>query len=259
MFLTESRNPYTLTVLRDQGTFGVEQVNYFVELRSSVSADDFNITGFDGREQTLVFGDGVREQNITIYITNDSSPEGDETLKITLTRNSGDTIIGDPKTLEVVIPANDDAYGVFSLDPSSLAKTISEPGTGPHSEAEFVVVRDVESYGTVVVHWEVLNASSSADLSPVRGNVTFNDGDTRKAFKVKALLDSTPEKAEMFIIMLSITGELTKHIYKLICLFINLTKYFLQRSMVVLPSSTQMLFLFFECITSLIILLPLSK
>ena len=201
-------------MVRDQGTFGTEQVSYYPDvLSSTVRSDDFNITGFVGASQTLVFADGVSEKNITIYITNDSLPEGDEILKITLTQNSGGTILGDPKTLEVVIPANDGAYGVFSLDPSSLVKTISEPGTGPQSEAEFVVVRGVDSYGTVVVYWEVLNASSSADLSPVRGNVTFSEGDTRKTFKVKALLDSTPEKAETFMIMLSITGELTKCMY----------------------------------------------
>lgn len=207
MYLTESQNPYSLTVLRDQGTFGEEQVNYFV-LTPSTGLNDFNITGWSGGERTLKFANGVSEQNITIYVLDDSIPEGDESLTITLTRNSGGTIIGNPKVLEVVIRANDDAYGVFNLDLSSLSKTISEPGTGPVNEAEFVVVRSVGSYGTVVVYWEVLNVSSAADLSPVKGNVTFKDGDTRKAFKVKALLDSTPEKAETFVIKLNITGKL---------------------------------------------------
>ena len=209
VYLTESPNPYNLTVLRDQGTFGQEQVNYFVLQGSASFLNDYSITGYSGGEETLVFANGVSEQTITIYVTNDTIPEGDETLSIKLTRNSGSTVIGDPNTLEVVIRANDDAYGVFSLDSSSLSKTISEPGTGPVTEAEFVVVRAVESYGTVVVYWEVVNASSSADLSPVKGNVTFTDGDTRKTFKVKALLDSTPEKAETFIIKLNISGKKT--------------------------------------------------
>ena len=106
----------------------------------------------------------------------------------------------------MVIRANDDAYGVFNLTRSSLSKTISEPGTGPVSEAQFEIVRSVDSYGTVVVFWEVLNGS--ADLSPVSGNVTFADGVTQKTFKVKALLDSTPEKAETYVIKLNISGEL---------------------------------------------------
>ena len=204
--MTESRNPYTITVLRDQGTFGQEQVNYFVQTHSA-SLNDFNITGYSGGEQTLVFASGVKEQNITIFVTDDSTPEGDETLTITLTRNSGETLLGNPKVLEVVIRANDDAYGVFSLSPSSLSKTIAEPGTGPVNEADFVVVRGVDSYGTVVVYWEVLNGSAETDLSPVRGNVTFQDGDTQRSFRVAALLDSTPEKAETFIIKLNISGE----------------------------------------------------
>ncbi|XP_068693739.1 adhesion G-protein coupled receptor V1-like isoform X3 [Montipora foliosa] len=206
VFLTESSDPYNITVLRGEGTFGRETVNYFV-VTQTVGPSDFSILGYSGGEQTLVFEDGVSEQHITINVTDDSLPEGDETLTITLTRNSGKTAIGSPKTLEVVIRANDDAYGVFTLDQASLTKTISEPGTGPVTEAEFVVVRSVGSYGTVVVYWEVVNASSSADLTPVKGNVSFNDGDTRMTFKVKAVLDSVPEKAETFIIVLNITGN----------------------------------------------------
>lgn len=208
----EASNPYSISVLRDQGTFGEERVNFFVLPASSSFNVDFNITGYFGGEQTLVFGDGVSEQNIIVYVMNDSEPEGDETFTITLKGNSEGTSIGSPKTLEVVIRANDDAYGVFSLDQLSLIQTISEPGTGPVSEAEFVVNRNVDSYGTVVVYWEVLNASSSDDLSPVKGNVTFKDGERRKTFKVNALLDSVPEKAETFIITLNITGKWTSQI-----------------------------------------------
>lgn len=193
-------------MLRDKGTFGKVQVNYFVVPRSAIR-DDFNIIGWSGPEVTLVFPDGVGRQYITIYAIDDREPEGDESLEIGLVRNSQGTAIGVPSTLKVVIRANDDAYGVFSLGSSSLSKTISEPGTGPVTEAEFEIVRSVDSYGNVTVYWEVLNSSASADLSPVSGNVMFADGDTQKTFKVKALLDSTPEKAEMFVIKLNISGE----------------------------------------------------
>lgn len=192
-------------MLRDKGTFGEVQVNYYVVSHSAIQ-DDFNIIGWSGPEVTLVFPDGVGRQYITIYAIDDSKPEGDESLEIGLVRNSQGTAIGVPSTLKVVIRANDDAYGVFSLGSSSLSKTISEPGTGPVTEAEFEIVRSVDSYGNVTVYWEVLNGSAS-DLSPVSGNVMFADGDTQKTFKVKALLDSTPEKAEMFVIKLNISGE----------------------------------------------------
>ncbi|XP_015763361.1 PREDICTED: G-protein coupled receptor 98-like [Acropora digitifera] len=206
VFLTESSDPYNITVLRSQGTFGKETVNFFVRQVDALLSD-YKVVGYDGGEETLTFEDGVMEQNITIFVTDDSNPEGDEALTITLTKNSGKTTLGDPKTLEVIIRANDDSYGVFRLDQSSLLQTISEPGTGPVTEAEFVIVRTKGSYGTVIVEWEVVNASSSADLTPVKGNVTFVDGDTRMTFKVKALLDSVPEKAETFIVQLEITGN----------------------------------------------------
>ena len=206
VYLTESPSPYSITVLRDKGTFGQAQVNYYV-LPDSANRDDFNITGWFGPEVTLVFPDGVSKQNITIYVIDDSLSEGDENLQIGLTQNSIGAI-GDPSRLDVVIRANDDAFGVFNFAPLSLSKTISEPGTGPATEAEFEIVRSVDSYGTVVVFWEVLNGSASADLSPVSGNVTFADGDTQKTFRVKALLDSTPEKAETYVLKLEIFGEL---------------------------------------------------
>ena len=207
VYLTESPNPYNLSVLRDKGTFGRVEVNYYV-LPNSATRADFNIIGWFGPEVTLVFPDGVSKRNITIYAIDDTLSEGDETLQIGLSRNSPGTAIGDPSTLDVVIRANDDAYGVYNLAPSSLSKTISEPGTGPVTEAELEVVRSVDTYGTVIVYWEVLNGSASADLSPVSGNVTFADGDTQKTFKIKALLDSTPEKAESFVIKLNISGKL---------------------------------------------------
>lgn len=208
MFLTESSDPYNITVLRSQGTFGKETVKFFVR-QVNTELSDYKVVGYFGGVATLTFEDGVKEQNITIFVTDDSSSEGDEALAITLTQNSGKTTLGNPKTLEVVIRASDDGYGVFRLDQSSLLQTISEPGTGPVTEAEFVIIRTVDSYGTVIVDWEVVNASSSADLTPVKGNVTFVDGDTRMTFKVKALLDSVPEKAETFIIQLEITGEIS--------------------------------------------------
>ena len=214
VYLTESPNPYSLSVLRDKGTFGEVQVNYFV-LPNLATRDDFNITGWTGPEVTLVFPDGVSKQDITIYVIDDSESEGDENLQIGLARNSQGTAIGDPSTLDVVIRASDDAYGVFNLASSSLSKTISEPGTGPATEAEFEIVRSVDSFGTVVVYWEVVNGSASSDLSPVSGNVTFADGDTQKTFKVKALLDSTPEKAETFVIKLNISGE-SKSVYQIL-------------------------------------------
>ncbi|PFX17387.1 G-protein coupled receptor 98 [Stylophora pistillata] len=204
VYVTESRNPFSLTVLRDKGTFGEAQVNYFVQTISA-SLNDFNITGWSGPEVTLVFPNGVSKQNITIYVADDSESEGEETLKIGLTRNTGDTKIGSPSVLDVVIVANDDAYGLFSLASSSL--TISEPGTGPVTEAEFEIDRSGNTFGTVIVSWEILNVSASSDLSLVRGNVTFSDGDTRKTFKIKALLDSVPEKEETFVVKLTLPGN----------------------------------------------------
>lgn len=209
VYVKESRNPYSLTVLRDKGTFGEVQVNYFVQTISA-SLNDFNITGWSGPEVTLVFPNGVSEQNITIYVADDTKSEGEETLKIGLTRNTGDTKIGNPSILDVVIIANDDAYGLFSLASSSL--TISEPGTGPVTEAEFEIDRSGNTFGTVIVSWEILNVSASSDLSAVRGNVTFNAGDTRKTFKVKALLDSVPEKEETFVVKLTLPGELVMYL-----------------------------------------------
>ena len=159
-----------------------------------------------GAEIKLEFADGQREQNITIYVFNDNDPEDNEkfTVYLSLRADSNGATLGRPDNVEVVISHNDFGRGVFTLDVSSTNKVIAEPGNGNNNVAEFIVVRSVSSFGTVVVGWKVLNSSAASDLYPTHGNVTFGPSERKKTFIVRALIDSVPEEAETFLIVLSI-------------------------------------------------------
>lgn len=160
-----------------------------------------------GAEIMLEFADGQREQNITVYVFNDDEPEDDEKFTVYLSlrkANSNGATLGTPDNIEVVIAHNDYGRGVFTLDSSSISKVIAEPGNGDNNKAEFTVVRSIATFGTVVVGWKVLNSSAAVDLFPVSGNMTFGPSETQKTFSVGALIDSVPEQAETFLIVLSI-------------------------------------------------------
>lgn len=211
VYVLESVQVYNLSVLRTKGTFGAVKVNYYVE-KGSASKDDFNIPDNPGGESTLQFADGQSEQNITVYIVDDPYAEGDETFQVILKSESvqGGAALGRPSSVQVIIRASDSAHGEFNLSSLSVSKSISEPGSGADNEAEFRIDRNGATFGTVVVGWKVVNASALDDLRPVSGNISFDAGETKATFKIQALLDSTPEKAETFVIKLSIiSGELS--------------------------------------------------
>ena len=206
--MNESTSAYNLTVLRTQGTFGVVRVNYRVFQQTATSADFF-VAGADamtGAEVMIEFADGQREQNITVYVLNDGTPEDDEkfTVFLRLRSDSNGATLGRQNQVDVIISHSDNGRGVFKLDCSSVSKIIVEPGNGNINEAQFQIVRNVASFGTVVVGWRVVNGSASSDLSPVSGNMTFGPSETQKAFSVRAVIDSVPEQAETFVIALSI-------------------------------------------------------
>ena len=204
--MDESIGTFNLTVLRTQGTFGVVKVNYYVEMNDQATRSDFHIPDNPGGESTLEFADGEMTRNITVAITDDPTAEDDESFEVILKGNSvvGGVVLGSPSRVRVTIKASDNAHGAFSL--SDVARRVFEPGSGADNEAEFGIVRTGASFGTVVVGWGVVNASASRDLSPVRGNVTFAAGVTQGSFKIRALLDNTPEQAETFVIGLSIVS-----------------------------------------------------
>ncbi|XP_048584248.1 adhesion G-protein coupled receptor V1 isoform X2 [Nematostella vectensis] len=196
--VNESIGAFNVTVLRSQGSLGTVTVKYFIKLTSTAIPNDYSIPSFGGGEETLTFVDGQREQNIEVKITDDTIPEDNESIILGLKPGVGAALVPGHEQTEIVILYNDDARGVFNFSSDSTHKVISEPGNGALNEAVFRVVRNVDSFGSVVVGWRVVNASASADLSPVNGTLVFGKGVDQMPFSIKSLVDSDSEKAENF-------------------------------------------------------------
>lgn len=204
-YVNESTRAFDVIVERIQGTLGNISVKYYVDSISAIRGRDFYIPAYPGGEGDLKFYDGQREQNITIYMIEDSDPEDDKYFTINLKKVDNPLRYGYTKT-DVYIRHNDDARGVFSFD--AIKKSISEPGNGATTSATFKVVRKIANLGTVVVGWRVVNSSASMDVSPVNGTMEFKEGLNEREFTINSLLDSHPEKDEVFVIELSIvSGE----------------------------------------------------
>lgn len=65
-----------------------------------------------------------------------------------------------------------------------------EPGLeGVSSTATLTIQRNAGLFTDVTVDWEVTTSGASSDISPTRGTVTFNEGQTTGTFSISALED----------------------------------------------------------------------
>lgn len=76
-----------------------------------------NIDDFEGSSIALVLPSG--QDTIKGYadfiVSNDEIPEKDEIFFFELSVINGDGTVGEPSKVEIIIAANDNAYGIFSL------------------------------------------------------------------------------------------------------------------------------------------------
>lgn len=205
--VSENITVFNLTVLRTQGTFSDIEVSYFIR-KINIQESDFYVYGdlVIGGQRRLMFVDGQRTQNITVFVYDDNEPEGDETFEVHLIQPSPGVQLGDESIASVTVLVNDAGNGIFKFDGSSLHYFIDEPGS-PHvgtTKARFTVLRENGTIGTVVIGWSFGNDTTSTDFIAVNGTVTFKNGERVKSFTVETVVDSVPEKEETFLITLSI-------------------------------------------------------
>ena len=79
-------------------------------IQNEVSNNDFIPVN-----QTVIFAPGELRKSIKVQIINDDIPETDETFQVVLKSTTGDTVLFTNYTSDIVINANDDAYGVFEF------------------------------------------------------------------------------------------------------------------------------------------------
>lgn len=205
----EKDSTLNLTVTRSRGTFGSVYCFYFLN-RLNASKRDFRIDSvMDGGPAKLHFVDGQRSANITIYILDDNETEDLEQFEVGLTTQNavgnGGVVVGQPSRTVVTIRANDNAHGIFIFSENSRLVTISEPsinnGLGTYL---FSVDRLAGVFGEVTVSWQVLNATTFTDVTPLNGILTFDAFERQQKFQLTVVPDDVPELERRLFIQLGI-------------------------------------------------------
>ncbi|XP_076853827.1 adhesion G-protein coupled receptor V1 [Brachyhypopomus gauderio] len=146
-------------------------------------------------DSLLVFPYGEWLKNISVAINDDDIPEADESFHIVLFNTTGDTVVYGQDSALVVIEANDDASGIFSLD--ATEKPVEEGKSN-----NYYVIRDRGQFGNVTVFWQLF--ANDTPLEPrqefvnTSGFIVFITGERTKPIVLEAISDKLPEFNEFY-------------------------------------------------------------
>uniref|UniRef100_A0ABM5FTD0 Adhesion G-protein coupled receptor V1 isoform X1 n=1 Tax=Pogona vitticeps TaxID=103695 RepID=A0ABM5FTD0_9SAUR len=184
-------------VIRNGSAADVVSVLYgTVNGGASAEEGDFIPSGKSG---VLFFDVGIREQNITVFIKDDDIPETEETFYIILINSTGDTVVYGSGMATVIIEANDDPNGIFSLETTS--KAVEEGKSN-----DFFVLRHRGHFGNVSLTWQLFENDSALapgeEFCEASGTIWFEDGIWSQPITLHAIPDKIPEFNEFYILKL---------------------------------------------------------
>ena len=168
----------------------------------------------DGGPAKLYFADGQRSANITVYILDDNETEDVEQFEIGLTTQNavgnGGVTVSDPSRTVVSIQSNDDAHGVILFSSDSRVVTLNEPSTNTElGTYQFTVERLAGLFGQVIVRWQVVNGSTSTDVSPLNGILIFGPFHRRQTFQLQVVDDDVPELERRLTVQLAVVSGMS--------------------------------------------------
>jgi len=154
---------------------------------------------YNTRQGQLIFENGQKELELDFTILPDTTPERDEAFTVRIYNASGKAVVNSQKQdLTVNILSNDDAHGRVGFASSSLTKVTME--TRDDSTVTFEVIREYGSLGRVVAQWNVSGNFSDGDLSPLSGELVFEDGQTSQNLSITVHRDVVPEMREVALV-----------------------------------------------------------
>ncbi|NXH80376.1 GPR98 protein, partial [Edolisoma coerulescens] len=185
------------TVLRNGSADAVVVVQY-ITVNGDATAEEGDFVP-SGNNSVILFGAGEREQNLSVCINDDDTPETDEAFYIFLLNSTGDTVIFNAGVVKVIIEANDDPNGIFSLEP--LEKPVEEGKSNI-----FLILRHRGHFGNVSLTWQLFHNDSTLapgeEFCETYGTVYFMDGEGSKPIVLHAVSDKIPEFNEFYILKL---------------------------------------------------------
>ncbi|XP_026177361.1 adhesion G-protein coupled receptor V1 isoform X2 [Mastacembelus armatus] len=185
------------TILRSGRADFIATVMYRVEY-GDTSPGDLTVQRND---TLLVYNVGEWMKNISVAVEDDNVPETDESFYIVLYNATGDAVVYGAQTATVVIEANDDANGIFSLE--AIEKPVEEGKTN-----NFYVLRARGHFGDVTVFWQLFANDSvtpleeNEEFTNTSGSITFTTGEETKPIVLEAISDKIPEFNELFVLKL---------------------------------------------------------
>ncbi len=193
--VAENGGTATITVSRTGGSTsskdGKVTVNYTTANGTATAGTGNDYTTNSG---TLTFNDGETDKTFTVAINNDTTPESNESVNLTLTNplsppSGGIAILGRQSTAQLTIVDNDFLAGTIAFDPSTY--TVSEDG----GAATITVKRTGGSTGAVSVDYTTSSFGSTAkagsNYTPKAGTLTWGNGETgSRTFTIDILKDT---------------------------------------------------------------------
>ncbi|GBM76407.1 G-protein coupled receptor 98, partial [Araneus ventricosus] len=194
-FVNENVGVVQVVVVRRGGTDGRIRCHYQSRPKSATAGTDFAPV-----QGELVFEDGETSKVINVQILDDRVREPRESFEIVLMEPSQglERVLGQTQTTEIVISDDDMTPGFLELEETSYV--VSE-NVGTLT----VVVRRVDgSDGQIRVGYVTSpkTALPGFDFTPIKGELVFEDGETRKTIQIQIRDDNQKEPTENFEIQL---------------------------------------------------------
>ena len=190
---SEAAGQADVTLVRDGGSTGVIAVDFSTADGTAQAGSDYSLTN-----ETVSFGDGeAGPALVSIPITDDSDPEGDETVVLNLAGGSA----GNPATATLTISDNDSSQSPGTLQFASDTVTVAEDAVS----IALAVSRSGGTSGTISASYETSDGTAvgGSDFVTASGSVAFGDGESADR-TVELLIsdDSVDETDESFTVAL---------------------------------------------------------
>jgi hypothetical protein len=193
---SEATTPALITVQRSGDTSAGATVKVATSNGTATAGSDYTATTVT---LTWAAGDGANK-TVSIPILNDRLVEGTETVTLTLSDVTGDTLGGNSTAV----------LNILDYEEGSLAFGAATYEVGENAgTATITVTRSDGSDGAVTVNYATVNgtATSPAFYTAKSGTLTFADGDTSKTISIDIIDNDVGQANRNFRVTLSaVTG-----------------------------------------------------
>ena len=195
----ENSGSFKINVTRTNGSTGTVTVQYATSDILATAPSDYTSTS-----GILTFNDGETSKQITIPIVDDSTPEGSETFKISLTNPSGGAVLGNFASATLSVQDNE-------LPTLSISDVSQAEGNNGTTAFTFTVTSSNSINNNVNVNYATTDGSATAgsDYQTTSGLLTIPAGKISKTITVNVTGDTTKESDEIFFVNLSLAGDAT--------------------------------------------------